>query len=145
MRPITCLLDGTELQEMVSIIALIVENKKGLPIQYRPFKHCAALLHECRKKAFEKNPLLQGGLIVACVRKSYRVGFSDPSRPDFPEYGYRFFQIQAFLTSTAGVSPQLSLYQNQKQLSTKYKKFQTIIKNSKFSLFRFSTRRAVFL
>ena len=35
-----------------------------------------------------------------------KVGFPDPSRPDFPEYGYRFFQTPTFYTNIAGVSPQ---------------------------------------
>lgn len=50
--------------------------------------------------------------IVARARKSYRVGISGPSRPDFPQYGYRFFQMRPFFTNTAGVSLQFSLLPN---------------------------------
>ena len=48
------------------------------------------------------------------------VGVSDPSRPDFPEYGYRFFQTSAFYTGTAGVSPQLYYISTGQPESRKY-------------------------
>jgi len=123
VRPITHFRRNRTIRD--GIYNCVCHRKQKKACRYRPFIHCAALHHECRKKAFEKNPITTKWVIVACVRKSYRVGFSDPSRPDFPEYGYRFFQIQAFLTSTAGVSPQRLLYQIPKQLSTKYKKIPT--------------------
>jgi hypothetical protein len=49
-----------------------------------------------------------------------KVGVSDPSRPDFPEYGYRFFQTFAFYTGTAGVSPQLYYIPTGQSQSRKY-------------------------
>ncbi len=101
-------------------MCLLAKTKKGLPIQYRPFICCAALLHECRKKAFEKNPLLPSGQSLLVSESPIEVGVSDPSRPDFPEYGYRFFQIQAFYTGIAGVSPQFYYIPTGQPQSRKY-------------------------
>ena len=83
----------------------------------RPFCTRRAYLHLCRMKAFEE-PITSKWAIVTCVRKSYRVGFSDPSRPDFPEYGYRFFQTQLPNTSTTAVSPQVYYIGNRPRKST---------------------------
>jgi hypothetical protein len=58
------------------------------------------------RMTFDRNPSLHKWAIVARVQRSYRVGVSDPLRPDFPEYGYRFLKQYAFSTNTAGVSPQ---------------------------------------
>jgi len=46
---------------------------------------------------------------VACVRKSYRVGFSDPSRPGFPELGVSVFSNNTSYTNTAGVCLQRNI------------------------------------
>jgi hypothetical protein len=56
----------------------------------------------CGKKAFEEKPIISTWVTVACVRKSYRVGFSDPSRPGFPELGVSVFSNNASYTNTAG-------------------------------------------
>ena len=85
--------------------AQMLRNKKGLIVQAFYF-NCVALLHVCRKKAFEKNPLLPSGQSLLVSESPIIVGFSDTSRPDFPEYGYRFFQTPTSYTSIAGVSPQ---------------------------------------
>jgi len=92
--------------------------KKGL--QNRPFYYCQACLRRCRKKAFEENPLLPGGQSLLVSESPIEVGVSDPSRPDFPEYGYRFFQTSAFYTGTAGVSPQLYYIPTGQPQSRKY-------------------------
>ena len=56
-------------------------------------------------------PSISKWVIVACVRKSYRVGIFDPSRPDFPRYGYRFFQI-IFQYAHSRVQPALLFIPN---------------------------------
>jgi hypothetical protein len=72
------------------------------------FYKLRAFLRWCGKKAFEEKPIISRWVIVACVRKSYRVGIPDPSRPDFPELGLSVFSNSAFYTNTAGVSLQYS-------------------------------------
>jgi hypothetical protein len=83
------------------------ENKKKACMK-QAFYKLLAFLHRCGKKAFEEKPIISRWVTVACVRKSYRVGFSDPSRPDFPELGLSVFSNSAFITNTAGVSLQYS-------------------------------------
>ena len=51
-------------------------------------------------------------VIVACVRKSYRVGFSDPSRPDFPECGLSVFSNHNFLYEHCRGQPAISFIYN---------------------------------
>jgi len=94
-------------------------NKKGLYKQ--AFYQLQAFLHRCRKKAFEENPLLPSGQSLLVSESPIEVGVSDPSRPDFPEYRYRFFQTLASYTHTAGVSPQYRLYQIARHKSIAYR------------------------
>jgi len=61
-----------------------------------------AFLHCFGKKAFEEKPIISTWVTVTCVRKSYQVGISDPSRPGFPELGVSVFSNKAFYTNTAG-------------------------------------------
>jgi hypothetical protein len=81
-----------------------VKTKKACIKQ--AFYKLPAFHHWCGKKAFEEKPIISRWVIVACVRKSYRVGISDPSRPDFPELGLSVFSNSAFYNHTAGVSLQ---------------------------------------
>jgi len=98
--------------------------KKGLHEQ--AFYKLPAFLHRCGKKAFEEKPIISRWVIVTCVRKSYRVGVSDPSRPDFPELGLSVFSNSAFYTNTAGVSLQYFLYHIQGQKSIEYRQIQAV-------------------
>jgi len=49
--------------------------------------------------------------VVTCVRKSYRVGISDPQRSDFPVMGVSVFSNHTIHTNSAGVSLHYYLYQ----------------------------------
>jgi len=98
------------------------KTKKGLYEQ--AFYKLRAFLHWCGKKAFEEKPIISRWVTVACVRKSYRVGISDPSRPDFPELGLSVFSNSAFYTNTAGVSLQYFLYHIQGPKSIEYRQIQ---------------------
>jgi hypothetical protein len=60
-----------------------------------------ALLHCFGKKAFEEKPIISTWATVTCVRKSYQVGISDPSRPGFPELGVSVFSNNTFYTNIA--------------------------------------------
>ena len=78
----------------------------------RPFFCCEAFLHWCRTKAFEEKPIISRWVIVACVRKSYLVGVSDPSRPDFPHMGVSVFSNSYFLYAHRRGQPAISLIPN---------------------------------
>lgn len=70
------------------------EKKKGLYKQ--AFYNLPAFLHCFGKKAFEEKPIISTWVTVACVRRSYQVGISDPSRPGFPELGVSVFSNNTF-------------------------------------------------
>ncbi len=50
-------------------------------------------------------------VVVVCVRKSYRVGISDPQKSDFPVMGVSVFSNHTIHTNSAGVSLHYYLYQ----------------------------------
>jgi hypothetical protein len=50
-------------------------------------------------------------VVVTCVRKSYRVGISDPQRSDFPVMGISVFSNHTIPTNSAGVNLRYCLYQ----------------------------------
>jgi len=59
-----------------------------------------------------EEPITFRWVIFACGQESWVPGVHSLSSPDFPEYGYRFFQIYAILAYIAGVSLHYYLYQN---------------------------------
>ena len=84
--------------------------EKGLHF-CRPFNTCQARLRGCRKKAFEENPLLPGGQSLLASESPIEVGVSDPTRPDFPEYGYRFFQTLLSIQTPQGSARNYIIHQ----------------------------------
>ncbi len=108
------------------------ENKKRACIN-RSFLNCKAFLHRCRKKAFEEKPITSKWVIVTYVRKSYRVGISDPSRPDFPEYGYRFFQIILSIQTQQGSACNIFYTKFKRQNQQNNGKIQHLIKIPSFA------------
>jgi hypothetical protein len=84
---------------------ITARNRKGL-LQTGLSKIAKLSSTRAVRKGFEENPLHPGGQSLLASESPIGVGVSGPTRPDFPEYGYRFFQTHTFNTDTAGVSPQ---------------------------------------